>query len=351
MDVLLAHDHARVVEGPAREVCADCAGPANQLGHELGDLDGNATRELVERGSEGETEAETANEYVTRGRDALERVLHERLLGAVNAARHQDLSGRAHDPLVPATREHELRSATGHRPIDRLPRLHAGATVAQAPRGVRAIPGKGEGTMSLTFYFAPRSTASITDLVIEELGIPCEKVTLDLKKGDAKTPAFVKINPNAKVPTIVHDGAVIWESAAITMYLGETFGVEKKLYPAHGPRRGEAMKWIVWTNVTLGDAIGRYARNTQSWVPAEQHNARAAEAAKDEVTTCLRVLDESLEGRSFLLGDYTLADTHLNSFTDWLRHMHIDFTPYARLNAWSARCSERPAYKKVMGAG
>jgi glutathione S-transferase len=205
--------------------------------------------------------------------------------------------------------------------------------------------------MSLTFYFAPMSTASITDLVIEELGVPCEKVTLDLKKGDTKEPAFVKINPNAKVPVIVHDGVVIWESAAITMYLGETFGVEKRLYPAAGPQRGLAMKWIVWTNVTLGDAIGRYARNTQLWVPAEQHNAKAAEAAKEEITACLRVLDESIEGTSFLLGDYTLADTHLNSFTDWLRHMKIDFSPYARLNAWSARCSERPAYKKVMAAG
>jgi glutathione S-transferase len=209
---------------------------------------------------------------------------------------------------------------------------------------------KGATSMSLIFYYSPMSTASITELVLAELAVPCEKVKLDIQKGDTKKPEFLKVNPNGKVPVIVHDGTVIWESAAITMYLGEVFGVDKKLYPAPGPKRGEAMKWIVWTNVTLGDAVARFARNTMSWVPAEQHNAKAAEAAKQDIATCLRILDESLADKSFLVGDYTLADTHLNSLMDWLRHMQHDVTPYARLNAWSERCRARPAYAKVMGS-
>src|SRR6478736_3486876 len=173
--------------------------------------------------------------------------------------------------------------------------------------------------MSMIFYFAPMSTATLTELVIEELGIPCDRKQLDIRAGDTKKPEFLKINPNGKVPVIVHDGVAIWESSAITMYLGETFGVDKKLYPAPGPKRGEAMKWIAWTNVTLGDAVGRLGRNTMSWVPAEQHNAKAAEAATKDIADCLRILDKALDGRQFLVGDYTLADTHANSFTDWLR--------------------------------
>src|SRR5579884_2513511 len=116
--------------------------------------------------------------------------------------------------------------------------------------------------MNLTFYYAPMSTATLTDLVLEELGVACKRVKLDLKNGDTKKPDFLKLNPNAKVPVLVHDDMPIWESAAITMYLGELFGVEKGLYPKPGPKRGEAMKWIVWTNVTLGDAVYRWARNT-----------------------------------------------------------------------------------------
>lgn len=204
--------------------------------------------------------------------------------------------------------------------------------------------------MSLTFYSAPMSTASITALVIEELGLPCEKITLDLKRGDTKKPEFLKLNPNGKVPVIVHDGAVIWESAAITMYLGETFGVEKKLYPPPGPKRGEAMKWITWTNVTLGEAVARWASNTSDWVPAERHNAKTAEVAQKDIQDCLRILDEAVTGKEFLLGTYTLADTHLNSILDWVRMMKIDLSAYEHLQAWSKRCAARPAYVKQMAA-
>jgi glutathione S-transferase len=73
--------------------------------------------------------------------------------------------------------------------------------------------------MSLTFYFAPMSTASITKAVIAELGIPGDRVELNISAGDTKKPEFLKINPNGRVPAIVHEGMPIWESAAITMYL------------------------------------------------------------------------------------------------------------------------------------
>jgi glutathione S-transferase len=204
--------------------------------------------------------------------------------------------------------------------------------------------------MSLTFYYAPMSTATITDLVLEELALPCKRVKIDFKAGDTKKPDFLKLNPNGKVPVLVHDDVPLWESAAITMYLGETFGTDKKLYPAPGTKRGEAMKWITWANVTLGDAVGRWTRNTMDWVPADQHNAKAAAAAKSDMEHCLGILNQGLAGKKFMLGDYTLVDTHLNSFVDWLRHMKVDFTPYAHLNAWSKLCCARPAYAKVMAA-
>jgi glutathione S-transferase len=203
--------------------------------------------------------------------------------------------------------------------------------------------------MSLTFYYAPMSTAEITHLVLEELGIPYEKVTLDMKAGEVKADAFKKINPNAKVPAIVHDGTMLCESAAITLYLGETFGVDRGLFPAPGAKRGQAMMWVVWANVSLGDAFGRWARNTMKWVPADQQNAKAADAALAEVVANLRVLDAHLHGKTFLVGDYTLADTHLNSMVDWLRHSKFDLSAYEHLNAWSKRCSERPAYKRTQG--
>ncbi len=205
--------------------------------------------------------------------------------------------------------------------------------------------------MSLVFYHSPMSTASITEVVLAELEVPHEVVVLDIRAGDTKKPEFLKINPNGKVPVIVHDGTVIWESSAITMYLGETFGVEKGLYPAAGPLRGEAMKWIAWGGVTLAQAVVRWTHNTMDWVPEDQRNAKIGEIGKTEVLNCLRILDDALEGKEFICGTYSLADAHLNSFIDWLRMMKVDMSAFTRLNAWGERCSARPAYVRLMAAG
>ncbi len=214
--------------------------------------------------------------------------------------------------------------------------------------------------MSITFYYAPMSTASITEAVLAELGTPCERVKLDISAKDTRKPDFLKINPNGRVPVIEHEGTPIWESSAITMYLGEIFGVDAKLYPAPGPKRGEAMKWITWSNVTLAEAGGRLAASLPTgsegavqsdsldWVPPEQQSAIAVEKAKADLAVCLKILDGGLEGKSFLLGDYSLADTHLQGFVSWLRMMEVDLTPFPNVMEWLQRCSERPALAKLM---
>lgn len=191
--------------------------------------------------------------------------------------------------------------------------------------------------MSLTFYHVPMSTSSLTEAVLAELGIPFEQVTLSIQAGDTRKPEFLAINPNGKVPAIVHDGTAIWESIAITIYLGEVFGVAAKLYPELGPKRGEAMKWIVWTNTVLAEAGGRlYA------------GGEGAEKAKQDLAAGLAILDAGLAGKSFLLGEYSLVDTHAQSIVGWLGMMQIDLASHTNVAAWMKRCNERPALAKLM---
>ena len=104
--------------------------------------------------------------------------------------------------------------------------------------------------MSLLFYYVPHSTSNVTAAVLDEIeyGLPsplAKRIELSIQAGDTKAPHYLStVNPNGPVPAIVHDGVSIWESAAITMYLGETFGVagssdyrKQSLYPALGPKR------------------------------------------------------------------------------------------------------------------
>lgn len=201
--------------------------------------------------------------------------------------------------------------------------------------------------MSLVFYYSPMSTAVVTHWVLEELGIPYEKVKLDFAT-DTKKPEFLKLNPNGAVPVIVHDGTPIFESAAIAIYLGETFGVEKGLFPAAGPQRGQALAWIVWANVTLGGAMGRYQFSSER-VPEEQRNAKAAEVARADVERLFGLLDGVLNGKQWIVGDsFSIVDAHVASFVSYAGMVGFDTKKHANLEAWRARATSRPGWAKVM---
>ena len=248
--------------------------------------------------------------------------------------------------------------------------------------------------MSLIFYHIPNSTSAATSAVLAELehNLPfplCTRILLSLQAGDTKTPSFLSsVNPNGRVPAIVHDGVPIWESAAITMYLGETFGAEMQhddddcdcdggnrdghpLYPRLGPARGEAMKWIVWTNVTMAEAAGRLAAalptgaagavetGSTDWVPEkddedddEDHRkgrdkAVAMQKATADLELCLTVLNTGLEGRSYLLsGGYCLADTHVWTFVRWIGLLGVEVGPWGNVRGWMERVGARPALQK-----
>ena len=203
--------------------------------------------------------------------------------------------------------------------------------------------------MSLIFYYAPMSSAATVHWVLEELGVPYEKVKIDLKANDQKKPAFLAINPNGKVPAVVHDGTPIFESAAIVIHLGETFGVDKNLFPAPGPKRAEALKWLVWCNVSLGEALSRHQHNTSDRIPAERHNVKAAEVAKADVETHLGILDAALEGKKYLADErFSLVDAHLAGWVSYLGMCGFDITRWPNVSAWTKICTARPAYQTAM---
>ena len=204
--------------------------------------------------------------------------------------------------------------------------------------------------MSIVFYYAPWSSASTVLWALEELGIPHERVKLDLKAKDTQKPAFLALNPNGKVPLLVHDGVPIFESIAILAHLGETFGVEKKLFPAPGLDRARAFQWLAWANVSVGAAAGRYLSNSSELVPEAQRNATVAALGKEEAMKLLGILDAALVGKSWLVGDsFTFADLHLTGLVAWLSSVGFDTKSLANLQAWMARAQARPAFAVLRG--
>jgi glutathione S-transferase len=208
--------------------------------------------------------------------------------------------------------------------------------------------------MAITFYYAPRSNADRILASLEELGVPYEKVLIDIRAGEQKKPEFLALNPNGKVPTIVLDGTPMFESVAIQIALGERHGVEKGLWPTAGSADHlTALTWLIWGQVSLGTAVIRYMNNTSDYVPRELHHAGQAEIALKEVHTLLAILDAHLATRAFLVGDhFTLADLDLAAVLGWATAAaKINITTYPKLTAWLATIGQRPVMRKMMSGG
>ena len=204
--------------------------------------------------------------------------------------------------------------------------------------------------MSLVFYYAPWSTATAVQWALAELDVPHEAVRIDLQAKENRRPEFLAINPNGKVPVIVHDGTPIFESLAILFYLGETFGVERDLFPAPGLERAHAMQWMSWLQVTVGETVSRFLRNTSERVADTLKNASAGEEARAELHALLKILDDHLSGRAWVVGErMSLVDVHMAAWLVYFQAFSFDLAPYDHIRGLSARMMARPSAQKIRG--
>jgi glutathione S-transferase len=203
--------------------------------------------------------------------------------------------------------------------------------------------------MSLLFYYSPMSSSTRIHWALEELGVPYEKVKVDLAAGEQKKPEYLAKNPNGKVPLLMVDGTAVFESLAILIYLGERYGVDKDLFPPLSLARAEALKWMAWGGASLLDAGGRLVRNVSDRFPADQRNEKAAESAKKEIGDLLAMLDRELEGKDYLVGGkFSFADLAIAGSMPFLARIGADLGPHKNVQAWVARCTTRPALGRAM---
>jgi glutathione S-transferase len=198
--------------------------------------------------------------------------------------------------------------------------------------------------MAIVFYYAPMSSATRVHWALEEVGVPYEKVRLDLRAGDTRKPDFLRINPNGKVPTLVDDGVIVFESLAIFLHLGERYGVAKKLWPEAGtPARAESLSWIVWGTVTLGAQVSGLFYLASDRVPVEQRDPVKIEAARKELDKTLGILDGRLNGREWMVGDgFTFVDLAIAATVSFATRVNVDLASHTNVKAWLARCTQRP---------
>lgn len=206
--------------------------------------------------------------------------------------------------------------------------------------------------MTIILYTATMSSATPVEHALLELQVPHEKVRLDLPAGDQKKPEYLAINPNGKVPALVVDGTAMFEALAIMQWLGDRFGVERKLWPeASAPERMVASSWSTWAYVTYGAVLHRYNHAASERGPSELHHAASAEHAREELSQLLKVVDGHLAQRPYLLGEsFSLADLIVASVITYGTYCGISVEGHAHVQAWLERFQGRAAYREIWGA-
>lgn len=181
-------------------------------------------------------------------------------------------------------------------------------------------------------------------LLLEELGVPFRLRPIDLTKGEQRAPAYLAINPNGKIPSLVDDeaGVTLFESGAILQYLAEKHG---RFLPAAADARARTMAWLFFQVGAVGPMFGQAGH----FASRGDDQAYAKQRFGDEVARLYGVLDRRLGEAPYLAGDeYTIAD--MATFF-WVRDparfgLRLEALPHVA--RWVADLAARPAVRRTL---
>jgi glutathione S-transferase len=196
-------------------------------------------------------------------------------------------------------------------------------------------------TEQVVFYTNPMSRGRIVHWLLDEIGAPYETRILSFEKGEHKTPAFLALNPMGKLPTIVHRGVVVTETAAICLYLADEFQ-SAGLAPKIGdPQRGTYLRWFLFGAGAFEPAI---LDKMLARPPVERKTALGYGSYEDAVKT----LETAVTPGPWILGErFSAVDVYVGSQVHFgIMTKSLEPTPV--LQKYADRCSSRPALQKLL---
>ncbi len=195
----------------------------------------------------------------------------------------------------------------------------------------------------LTFFYAPRTRADTTLVLIEELAVPYRLQVVDVRAGAGRDPAYLAINPLGKVPAIRDGDAVVTEQVAIFLHLADRYPQAGLAPPIGDPLRGPYLRWMVFYAAAYEPALidRGLERSTEP-------HGRSPYGTFDGM---MAAIDQQLAPGPFLLGDrFTAADILWAEALRWGRA--FDLLPAdATRDAYVARIGERPGFARAAAIG
>ena len=195
----------------------------------------------------------------------------------------------------------------------------------------------------LRLYGSVRSRALRVLWMTGELGIPYEQKDWLPRSPETRTPEYLALNANGRVPTIDDDGFILSESMAINFYLAKKH--KSPLYPSDPKHEALALQWSLWETDRLDRQLVAYVRHSTE-LPAAERKAEVAAEMWKEIVPSFDVLEGGLKKSEWLAGPaFSVGD--LNVAAALYRALGLDLAKWPKTHAWLHKCWERPAAKKA----
>jgi len=202
----------------------------------------------------------------------------------------------------------------------------------------------------IDLYTAATPNGWKASVTLEEMGLDYKVKAIDISTGDQKKPAFLKINPNGRIPAIVdHDvkdengpnkngnGFAVFESGALMIYLAEKTGM---FMPSDVQGRSKVMQWLMFQMGGIGPMMGQ-ANVFYRYFPEKIQPA--IDRYQNETVRLFGVLDKRLADNEYLAGDYSIADIANWCWVRTHAWSGVDIEPFEHLRRWVDQIAERPA--------
>ncbi len=197
----------------------------------------------------------------------------------------------------------------------------------------------------LRIYGIARTRAFRALWMAAELGLDYQHLPIEIGEAGARAPEFLTLNPNGRLPFIVDDGFVLFESLAITLYLAKKHSYDR-LYPATLEGEAKAWQWSFWAISEVDRGVNIWSLHAVRLPPAERDAQKRDEALR-VLAAPFQVLDAAVAKQAYLLGDdFTVADLNVAAVIS--RAVDMDLAAVPNLKTWLVRCLDRPAARTAL---
>ena len=201
-------------------------------------------------------------------------------------------------------------------------------------------------------YWSPGSASMTPHALLEEIGAPFELIEVDLDRGKQRDPSYLKLNPHARVPTLIYDNdRVLYEAAAISLFLTERHP-ELRLAPLPGDvDRAPFLQWMAYLTNTVQESLIHYW-HPDNFIEDAARQADLKAAAERRSTRLFAFLDRQLaEHGPFLCGQTLyVCDYYLAMTVRWTRLMATPAHLNPHINKLVRAVLARPSYARMLKA-